>query len=98
MIVYTLDTVVTETPAAPAMSLIVAMASPFLFSLDLECVSYSKLETETAYSFERRRTAMGILCLIGLCLAIVGGSYLAMRPLNEKHDIKPFQHFDDFFI
>ncbi|WP_352426853.1 hypothetical protein [Bacillus sp. FSL K6-2865] len=41
---------------------------------------------------------MGILCLIGLCLAIVGGSYLAMRPLNEKHDIEPFQHFDDFFI
>ncbi|MDU0813085.1 hypothetical protein [Bacillus siamensis] len=41
---------------------------------------------------------MGILCLIGLCLAILGGSYLAMRPLREKHEIKPFQHFDDFFI
>jgi hypothetical protein len=74
------------------------MASPLLFSLDLECVSYSKLKTDTAYSFERRITVMGILCLIGLCLAILGGSYLAVRPLREKHDIKPFQHFDDFFI
>ncbi|WP_285288981.1 MULTISPECIES: hypothetical protein [Bacteria] len=41
---------------------------------------------------------MGIFCLLGLCLAVLGGSFLALKPLKQKHDIKPFRNFDDFFI
>ncbi|MEC1734596.1 hypothetical protein P4T79_15915 [Bacillus mojavensis] len=41
---------------------------------------------------------MGFFIFIGLCLAVLGGSCLAVRPLNQKHEVKPFRTFDDFFI
>ncbi|WP_262419733.1 hypothetical protein [Bacillus licheniformis] len=41
---------------------------------------------------------MGIFILILLCIVIVLSSKTAMKPLKEKHEIKPFRSFDDFFI
>lgn len=41
---------------------------------------------------------MGFFILIGLCLTVLGGGCLAVKPLNQKHEIKPFRTFDDFFI
>lgn len=41
---------------------------------------------------------MGFFILIGLCLTVLGGSCLAVKPLNQKHEIKPFRTFDDFYL
>ncbi|ARV98421.1 hypothetical protein S101444_01573 [Bacillus subtilis subsp. subtilis] len=41
---------------------------------------------------------MGFFILIGLCLTVLGGSCLAVKPLNQKHEIKPFRTFDDFLF
>ncbi|MDE1360980.1 hypothetical protein P9D34_18415 [Bacillus swezeyi] len=41
---------------------------------------------------------MGIFILILLCIIIVLSSKAAMKPLKEKHEVKPFRSFDDFFI
>ncbi|MFN2745984.1 MULTISPECIES: hypothetical protein [Bacillus] len=41
---------------------------------------------------------MGILILFLLCIVIILSSKAAMAPLKEKHKVKPFRSFDDFFI
>ncbi|MDA1475768.1 hypothetical protein PJ311_06375 [Bacillus sp. CLL-7-23] len=41
---------------------------------------------------------MAIFILILLCITIVVSAKAAMKPLNEKHKVKPFRSFDDFFI
>ncbi|WP_277990642.1 hypothetical protein [Bacillus sp. HU-1818] len=41
---------------------------------------------------------MGFFILIGLCITVLVGSCLALQPLKQRHEIKPFKTFDDFFI
>lgn len=73
----------------------------FKITIAMVCVSYFTMKTapvQITFSFRKEKKKLGIFILILLCSIIVLSSKAAMKPLKEKHEVKPFRSFDDFFI
>lgn len=41
---------------------------------------------------------MGFFILIGLCLTVLGGGCLAVKPLNQNMKLNPFEHLMIFYL